>query len=180
MEPQNVSSEEKVTTRSTGMRYGLFLGGISIDLFLIMALSGMKPDGPGRWIGVVFTFVIIFLAHKYYKQNGDGFMTIGQGVGIGFWTALTSSVISSIFTYVYVKFIDSGFIDMIKETQLEEMQKRGMSDEQVEQAMKFASMFTSPEAILIFGLVFGIIGGVVIGLIISFFTQKKNPEASFN
>lgn len=180
MEPQNESTAEKVTTRSSGMRYGLFLGGISIVLFLIIALSGMRPDGPGRWLGVVFTGVLIFLAHKYFKDNGDGFMSIGQGVGIGFWTGVTSSVISSIFTYVYVKFIDSGFIDMIKETQLEEMQKRGMSDEQVEQAMKFAGMFTSAEAIFLFGLIGGIIGGVVIGLIISFFTQKKNPEASFN
>jgi hypothetical protein len=177
MEPQNESIAGKITTRSVGMRYGLFLGGIGIVSFLIMALSGMRPDGPGRWISTVFTFVLIFLAHKYYKDNGDGFMTIGQGVGIGFWAGLVSSVISSIFMYIYLKFVDSGFVDMIKETQMEEMQKRGMSEDQIDQAMKIAGMFTSAEALLIFGLVFGVIFGIGIGLLISFFTQKKNPDA---
>jgi hypothetical protein len=176
MEPQN-ESIEKITTRSVGMRYGLFLGGIGIVSFLIMAVSGMKPDGPGRWISTVFTFVLIYLAHKYYKANGDGFMTIGQGVGIGFWAGLVSSVISSIFMYIYLKFVDSAFIDMIKETQITEMQKRGMSEEQIDQAMKFAGMFISPEALLIFGLCAGIIFGIGIGLLISFFTQRKNPDA---
>ena len=104
-------------------------------------------------------------------------MTIGQGVGIGFWAGLVSSVISSIFMYIYVKFVDSGFIDMIKETQVEEMQKRGMSEEQIDQAMKIAGMFTSAEALLAFGLIGGVVFGLGIGLIISFFTQKKNPDA---
>ena len=177
MEPQNESIAEKVTTRSVGMRYGLFLGGISIVSFLVMAISGMRPDGPGRWISTVFSFVLIYLAHKYYKDNGDGFMTLGQGVGIGFWAGLVSSVTSSIFMYIYIKFIDSGFVDMIKETQIEEMQKRGMSEEQIDQAMKIAGMFTSPEALLVFGLVFGTIFGIGIGLLVGFFTQKKNPDA---
>ena len=177
MEPQNESIVEKVSTRSVGMRYGLFLGGIGIVSFLVMAVSGMRPDGPGRWISTVFTFVLIFLAHKYYKDNGDSFMTIGQGVGIGFLAGLVSSVISSIFMYIYVKFVDSGFIDMIKETQVEEMQKRGMSEEQIDQAMKIAGMFTSAEALLVFGLIGGVVFGLGIGLIISFFTQKKNPDA---
>jgi len=180
MEPQNQTLEVKVTTRSVGMRYGLFMGGASIVVFLIMALSEMKPDGPGRWIGILVSAVFIFLAQKYYKDNGDGFMTIGQGVGIGFWSGLVASVISSVFTYVYVQFIDSGFIEMIKQTQLEAMQQKGMSEEQIEQAMKFASMFTSPLALLLFGLFFGVLGSIVIGLLISFFTQKKNPEATFN
>jgi len=177
MEPQNESIAEKVTTRGAGVRYGLFLGGISIVSFLVMAISGMRPDGPGRWISVVFSFVLIYLAHKYYKDNGDGFMTIGQGVGIGFWAGLVSSVLSSVFMYIYVKFIDSGFIDMIKETQLEEMQKRGMSEEQIDQAMKIAGMFTSAEAIFVFGLIGGVIFGIGIGLLVAFFTQKKNPDA---
>jgi hypothetical protein len=180
METPNQSIEEKATTRSVGMRFGLFMGGIGIVMFLIIALSGMKPDGPVRWLNVLFSGIILFLAHKHYKENGDGYMSIGQGVGIGFWAGLTGSVISSIFTYIYVKFIDAGFVDMIRETQVEAMQQKGMSEDQIENAMKIAGMFTSAEAILIFGLVFGIIASIVISLIISFFTQKKNPEVSFN
>jgi Protein of unknown function (DUF4199) len=177
MEPQNESENTTVTTRSVGMRYGLFMGGAGIVVFLIIALSGMKPDGPFRWVGVVITAVLMFMAHKYFKDNGDGYMTVGQGTGIGFWSGITSSVISSIFTYIYVKFIDAGFVEALKDAQVEAMQQKGMSDDQIEQGMKIASMFVSPEALLIFGLLFGVLGGLIIGVIIAIFTQKKNPDA---
>jgi len=120
--------------------------------------------------------VFIFLAHKYYKEEGDGFMTIGQGVGIGFWTGLTSSTISCIFTFVYISYIDSSFIEKIKQTQMDAMQQQGMSDAQIDQAMSVAGMFMTPVFITIIGFISGIFACVLVGLILSFFTQKKNPD----
>jgi hypothetical protein len=66
---------------------------------------------------------------------------------------------------------------MIKDKQIEAMEQRGMSEEQIDQAMKIAGAFTSPEAILGFGLIGGLIVILIVGLIVSIFTQKKNPEA---
>jgi hypothetical protein len=177
---QQTTSEQLVTTRSTGMRYGVISGVIGVAFFLILTVAGVNiSSGYWSWLGYLITAVIVFLAHQYYKQNTDGFMSYGQGVQIALWMGLIGSVISSIFTYIYVKFIDSSFTEMIKEKQIEEMQKNGMSDEQIDQAMQFASMFTTPEAMLIFGLIFGVIGTVIIGLIVSIFTQKKAPETAF-
>lgn len=136
-------------------------------------------SGNARWLSFPIYIVIIFLAHKYFKENGDGFMTFGQGVGISFWMGLLSSVISSIFTYFYIKFIDGSMIQQAKDAEIEKMQNKGMSDEQIDQAMQFAAAFMTPEAFLIIGLIFGIIFIVITGLIISIFTQKKNPETTF-
>jgi uncharacterized protein YacL len=182
MEPQNDPILEKITTRSVGMRYGLFAGGIGIVSFLVTTLSGMNvQDGGGAWLyrlfSTVLTVVILYLAHQYFKQNGDGFMSFGQGFGIGFWCTFTSTLLSSIFVYVYVKFIDSGFIDMIKEAQSEAMRTKGMSEEQIEQSMKYVSMFTTPEMILVFGLVIGLFFGLLIAAVVTIFTQKRNPDA---
>ena len=127
---------------------------------------------------MIITIVIIFLAHKYFKDNGDGFMSFGQGVGIGFWIGLVSAVISSIFTYIYVKFIDPSFITAIREKAIADMEAKGQSQEQIETAMKFVEMFTVAEAILFFGLFFGVLITVVVALIISIFTQKPQPEQS--
>jgi ABC-type dipeptide/oligopeptide/nickel transport system permease component len=166
-----------ITTRAAGVRYGLILSLISIIYFLVMSMMNINMvEGPARWLSLVFTAVLIFLAHKYYKDNGDSYMSYGQGVGIAFWTTLVSTVIYSIFFYVYVKFVDSSFMDMIREQQIEQMEARGMSDEQIEQAMKFAEAFTSPEALLGFGIFGGVLGGVIIGLIVTIFTQNKRPE----
>jgi hypothetical protein len=180
MEPQTTPSTSEVTTRSTGVRYGLINALFGIVFFLVFVAMGVNiATSPLRWLGYCVTIVIVVLAHMYYKKNGNGYMSYGEGLGIGLWIGLISSVISSIFTYIYVKFIDSGFVDAIKDAQIEEMQKKGMSDEQIDQAMKFASMFMTPEAMFGFGLFFGFLGILVIALIVSIFTQKKAPETAF-
>ena len=175
MEDQNAQSE-KVTTRTVGIRYGLMMAVISIAFFVIMNVAGLDMQGPVGYLGWVITAVMLFLAHKYYKEQGDGFMSVGQGTGIGFWAGTISSVISSIFTYVYIKFIDDSFLQAIKDKQMEAMEKQGLSDEQIEQSMKIAGVFTSPEAILGFGIVGGIVVAVLIALVISLFTKNVNPD----
>lgn len=150
-------------------------------------------SGAWSWIGYGITLLIVVFAHKYYKDNNietqsvaiddrrvaHGFMSYGQGVGIAFWIGLVSGIISSIFTYLYIKFVDTSFIDMVKEQQIETFQKQGMSDQQIDQAMKVAANFTTPEMMLIMGLLGSIIVTVIIGVIVSIFTQKKNPEPAF-
>lgn len=169
---------EKQTTRQTGIRYGLILGVISIAYFVVLSATGVSmTEGFGRWGGLVFTIVIFFLAHKYFKENGDGYMSIGQGVGIAFWTSLVSAVISNAFTFIYVKFIDESFIQVLKDKQYDEFVQKGMSDAQIDQAVNMSAAFMTPTMIAIFGLIGGIIIGLIIGLIISLFTQKKDPNA---
>jgi hypothetical protein len=175
MENEN-SQSETVTTRSIGIRYGLIMAVISIAFFVVMNVAGMDMQGPVGYLGWVITAVMLFLAHKSYKQQGDGFMSIGQGTGIGFWAGTISSVISSIFTYIYIKFIDDTFLQTIKDKQMEAMEKQGLSDEQMEQSMKIAGAFTSPEAILGFGIFFGILAAVIIGLLVALITKKNNPD----
>src|SRR5438128_1097637 len=97
------SSAPSVSTRSVGMRYGLIMAIISIAYFLILNALGVDiSQGPGSWGRLVYCAILIFLAHKYFKDNGSGFMSFGEGFGISFWMALIASVVSSIFTYIYV------------------------------------------------------------------------------
>lgn len=182
MESQQSSAAttSSVTTRSVGTRFGLIGGVISIAYFLVLVVAGVNmAQGYWNWVGYIITAVLLFLAHKQYKENTDGFMSYGQGIGIAFWMGLVGSVISSIFTYIYVKFIDTSFTQMIHDAQVEAMEAKNMTEDQIEQAMKFASMFTTPEALLIMGLIFGIIGTIIIALIVTIFTQKKAPEQTF-
>ena len=178
MEEINVTTPV-ITPRSTGVRYGVINGVIGIAYFIILMAADIDmSQGFGRWGSTLIAIVLVFLAHKYYKENGDGYMTYGQGVGIGFWMGLVGSVISSVFTYIYAKFIDPTFITTIREKAISDMEAQGQSQQQIDAAMKFVEMFTSAEALLFFGLFFGTLILVVIALIISIFTQKPQPETS--
>jgi len=165
---------------SIGIRFGLFLGLFSIVYFLALAVSNINPQsGIWNWLGILFMIVALFLAHKNFKDSGDGFMSYGQGVGIGFWVTAISTLLSAVFSYIYMKFIDTGYLDMIKDKQMEEFAERGMSEEEIDQAMQFASAFTSPEMILVFGVLAGVFFGMIIVLLVTIFTQKKNPTPAF-
>jgi hypothetical protein len=180
MESPQTPAAEVTTIRSTGVRYGLISGVVSIVFFLILVMSAVDmTSGPWQWLGWIITAALIFLAHKYYKDNTDGYMSYGQGIQIAMWMGMLSAVISSLFTYVYVKFIDASFVEMIREKQAAAMAEKGMTEEQIDQAMKIAAMFTTPEAMLGFGLVFGFLAVLVIALLVTIFTQKKAPETAF-
>lgn len=172
------SQAEMPTTRSVGMLYGLIMSVVSIVYFIALILASVDmTSGFGRWFSTIFYIAIIYLAHKNFKDNGDGFLSFGQGMSITFWISIVSSAIYSVFFYIYIKFLDSTFVEMIKDKQMEEMQAKGMQEEQIDQAMKMASMFMSPEVMSIFSIVFGVIFILIIGIFITLFTQKKDPNA---
>jgi hypothetical protein len=171
---------DAITTRSAGIRYGVIAAVIGIVYFVALTTMGVDINqGVWSWFRYVITIAIIVLAHKYYKDNTNGFMSYGQGVSISMWIGLVSAVIGSVFTYIYVKFIDTAFIETMKQKQMEAMEEKGMSEDQIDQAMQIAGMFMTPEAIFALGLVFGFLGTLVVGLIVSIFTQKKAPETAF-
>lgn len=174
------NSTSSVTIRSAGVRFGLISALCAITYFLILNVAGIDmTSGAWSWLGYLITALIVIFAHKYYKDTGDGFLSYGQGVGIAFWIGLVSGAISSIFTYLYIKFVDTTFMQLIEERQIQAMQEKGLSEEQIDQAMKFASMFNTPEAMFIMMLVGSIITAVIIGVIVTIFTQKKDPEPAF-
>ena len=167
-----------ISTRSVGIKYGLVMAVISIAYFVILNTAGVDmTQGIGRWGSLVFYAGIIFLAQKNFKDQGDSFMSYGQGIGITFWISLISSVIGSIFTYFYVKFIDTGYIQQILDKQREQMAAdANLSEEQIDNAISITMKFMTPEMILVFGIIGGIIMILIVGLVVTIFTQRKNLE----
>ncbi len=173
MEPQEETSE--VSTRDVGIRYGLYSAGIAIVLFLVPALIGQNPfQGVWNWIGVPVTIALFVFGHKYFKDEGDGFMSFGQGVGIGFWISLIGTVLGGGFVYVYITFIDPVPFDLFLEETRFNMEEQGTPEEGIEMAMTWTKNLFWP-----IYAVAGIVGGVVLAMIVSIFTQKKTAEQTY-
>jgi hypothetical protein len=167
---------EMPTTKSVAMKWGPILGLISIAIFLVGALGELQGNKLMNWIGLIPSAVIIYLAHKEFKDNGDGYLSYGQGLGLGTLIALISSVISTVFFYVYVKFVDTTYIEIIKDIQLAEMQKNGMGDAEIEQAMSITAGFMTPEVMSVFAIIVSVFFGFILSLIVSAVTKNNNPE----
>lgn len=167
METENYPSVSKVA-----MKWGLITGVVFILYSLILNLLG---EAMNRGLGsVVYLFLIIFivLAHKEFKQERDGFMTYGQGLGIGTLMTLIASVLNSIFSFVYMKFIDPSLLTTVIEQQTMEMEAKGTPQAQID----MATSFINPTFIAIMAVVFIVLIGFILSLIITAFTKNSNPE----
>ena len=103
-------------------------------------------------------------------------MSFGQGFGISMYITVISVVLSTIFTYIYIKFVDDSMLTMIQQKTEDKLIEQGLSDAQIEQSLEITGKFQTPEMILIFGIVGGIIMYLVVALIITAITKKPNPE----
>lgn len=164
------------TIKSVAMKWGVINGLLSIVFLMIIDFAGLVGNQAVSWIGYLIFLVLLIMAHKQFKSEGDGYMSYGQGLGIGTLAMVISSVISSAFFYIYISFINSGFVDAIKEKSMMDMEDKGMSDAEIEQAMGFAESFMSPVALVVFGLLGAIFFGFIISLVVSIFTKNTQPE----
>ncbi len=165
----------KPTVLSTGLKYGLIMAVVSIAFSMIRIALGSNPfqsDWKG-WIGAVISIALVVLAHKSFKDGGDGFMSFGQGFGIGFVSILISLLVGGIFSYVYTHFVDTGILEEVWQKTADDMEAKGQSQETIDTALTWTK-----KLFWVFYFVFGGFFSVIIALIVSIFTQKKNPEAS--
>jgi hypothetical protein len=124
-----------------------------------------------NWIGAGIGIVLIVVAHKQFKDNGDSYMNYGEGVGISFWIGLISTVITVPLMYAYLNFIDNSPFELFLQQQEEKMIEGGAPAEAIEMGLKWTkNLFWYMACIM------GIIGSVITALIVSIFTQKKRPE----
>jgi len=172
--------EENVQTPpSTGkiaLKWGLILGVVLIIFSVIINMSGNFGNNALQSISYLFIIVGIVLAHRDFKQSGDGYMSYGKGLGIGTLTVIVAFILSGIFGYVYMTSIDPTLIDQLKEQQMIQYEEQGMSDAQIEQAVQFSEGFMTPGMLTLFAILFSAFIGFILSLIISAFTKNSNPE----
>lgn len=160
---------------SVGLKWGAISALVSIAFFIILIIAGLNAfDNKWGWIGSIFTIILLVLAHREFKDRGDGFMTYGQGVGIGFWSAVVATLVAGLFTYVYANIIDPATMENFYETQRMQMEERNMPDDQIDVAIEWTK-----KLFWVFYAFGGVVGGTIIALIVSIFTQKRNPAPPF-
>lgn len=167
----------KPSVMSTGLKFGVILGVISVVISIVRFFTMENPMDSG-WLNTVITLIIgaaaVFFAHKAFKENGDGFMTYGQGLGIGVIAILISTVISGLFMFIYFNFIDPSVYESLWNKTREQMEEQGQSEEAIEMGITWGR-----NLFWIFFAVGGAFWGLIIGLVVSIFTQKPRPETAY-
>lgn len=171
--------EEKSTVWPVGIRTGILVALVLIIFSMIIQFTGMSTNTLISSFSNVFYILGIIWAHKTFKETGDGFMTYGQGLGLGVIVSGVAGVISVFFTYLYIKLIDDSMLGKMLEQARVDMEQKGIDDDQIEQGLAVTQKFMTAEMILMMGILGAIFMGFIFSLIISAITKKKNPALEF-
>ena len=114
----------------------------------------------------------------YKKLQPGEYLTYGQSFTVNFLIGLYATIISVIFYFFYVKFINTGLIQEMLEMARNKMEAKGnLSSDQIDQAMNMTQKFMSPIGMMLWGLVGNAFFSAIFALIIAIFVRKNNPDA---
>lgn len=167
---------EKVSTARIALKWGLIYGLASIAFITIMYTFNLFDK---QWITTVaslaIAFGILYLAFSEYKVLNEGFMTFGEGVGLGMLLFATATVISSLYDFIYKKFIDTEVINKMLEITERQYEKMGMSQEVIDQALEQARPFMEGPIAILIAIAIGLFSGLICSLIMSAIMKKNKP-----
>lgn len=167
--------ENQTTTSRTALKWGVIIGIVNILYSTATMVSGQIGNQALGYIVYLIIGVGIYFALNDFKKENFGFISFGQGLGLGTMMSAIVGIISSFYSFAYMKFIDSSIPDSILKNAEREMEKKGLPDDQIEQAMEYSKMFMSPGFMFVVGVFFMIILGFVLSLIIAAIMKKDKP-----
>jgi hypothetical protein len=167
--------ENQTTTTRTALKWGVIIGIINILYSTAIMATGQIGNQSLGYAVYLIVGVGIYLALNDFKKENSGFLTFGQGLGLGTMMSAILGLISSFYSFAYMKFIDSSIPDQILKNAEREMEKKGLPDDQIEQAMQYSKMFMSPGVMFVAGVFFTVLLGFVLSLIIAAIMKKDKP-----
>lgn len=167
--------EEKTSTARVALKYGV-LGSVVIMVYsTILNVSGLAQNKVLSSLSFVLMLVAIVLAMKDFKEKNSGFMTYGEGLGLGSLTSAVMGLLTSAFTMFYIQFIDNTLLAQGLDKVREDMESRGMDDAQIDQAMELSQKFMSPGVVFVMGVFGYVVMGFIVSLIIAAIMRKEKP-----
>lgn len=164
------------------IRYGLIWALVGIVIQLAMYSTGMLervlasdvPMSTSILIGVASLLIAVFAIVKAigdYKTAREGHMSVGKAVGVGALTGLVYGVILGVFSFIFYSFIFADYGGFMEQIVIEQLEEDGLGEEEIEAALSFSGMFTSPIFAAIVSIPTGVIYGAIISLISGLFMK---------
>ncbi len=173
--------EEKQTSK--GMHTLIYGAGTGIALIiftLIMYVSNLYMNQTLGYLSYLILIAgMVVGSIQYRKVQLKGFMTYGQAFSVNFLIGLFASIISVIFFFFYIKYINTGLIEEIMAQVRTKMEAKAgnMSQEQMDQAMMWTERFMTPVWMVVWGFLGNAFWAAIFALVIAIFLRKKDPNA---
>lgn len=167
--------EEQASTARTALKYGILTAVVFMIYTTIINISGLSQNNFLAFLSYVILVVGIVIALQEFRTSNKGFMTYGEGLGLGSLTSGIFGFFSSMFTMLYNKFIDPTIIAQTLEKARSDAKANGMDEAQIDRLMEVSAKVSSPGIMFASGVFFFLFTGFIFSLIISAFLRREKP-----
>ncbi|TDB65799.1 DUF4199 domain-containing protein [Arundinibacter roseus] len=167
--------QEQVSTARIALKFGIITAVAVIVYSTIVNLAGLVQNRAVTSLSFVIMIIGIVLAMRDFRTQNAGYMSYGEGLGIGSLVSAIVGLLGSVFTMFYMEFIDTTIIQQSMDKAREDMENRGMDDAQIEQAIEMSEKFMTPGMMFFLGIISYLIIGFLLSLIISAIMRKNKP-----
>jgi len=168
--------------KNAGVTNGLFLGVAICLLSLVMYFFSPRFFlSWGSWFSFLVYILFMVKAGREEKEEMGGYASFGDMLKPTMLTYAIGSLIGAIFSYVLINFIDPSLMDVMKDIQVEALDKMaGFLGEDATETAKDA-ILENENSFSIGTLLMGwgvglIIPGIIFGLIISAILKNEKAE----
>lgn len=158
------------------LEYGVIFSLIGMALFAISHYAGVDLNGAASKIGnwVISIAMVVWMLWHFREKKNSGVLGFGQGVKLSVLTGVVSGIVGAVLMYFFVTMIAPEFMENVENQAIEGMQAQGLSDEQIAQNMKIASMFMSPVAMAFYAFFGSVVSYLILGLVFSAILKRGN------
>lgn len=170
---------EKPSTARIALKWGIISAILIIVYSVVLYMTGWFKTPSLSWITFLFLFFGIIMGIREFKFMNNNYIGFSEGLGVGTLLSAVTGLVSSIFSYIYLNFIDTTIMQQMRDMQMEQMEAQGLSSEQIDQAMEIGAKFTSPGIIFLFGIIGYVLFGFLISLVVAAIFKNTKPEIEF-
>jgi NADH:ubiquinone oxidoreductase subunit 6 (subunit J) len=171
---------------ATGIKYGVITGIVYVLLLLIRYM--FCASTPFLFTGVMFVsylVVIVFfvMAAKARKKELGGYAEIKELFQTVFVTILIAELFYTLFTYIYLNFIDPAFMERFMQNTVEYVKRIGGSEASIEaQVEKMKDQGEQQRSVtsMITGYAIWVVVDSIIGILIALALKKPRPTSEFD
>jgi hypothetical protein len=171
----------KPTSKYTiGLRFGLLTGLLYVVL-LFFRYNFFASNPLSFGLCAITSYLIILMMYLFTgiarKKELGGYADFKEIFTSIFIAILIAEVVYIVFNLVYLKFVDPSFWENFRANTLTYLQKKGLTDEQIDQQMKsFKDMNKQTEPLtLLKGYGISVIIDCIFGLIFAVILRKAKP-----
>ncbi|MBN2638642.1 MAG: DUF4199 domain-containing protein [Bacteroidales bacterium] len=168
---------ENKSTFVPALKYGLLTGLAMIVFSLILYLAGVNYKSLWNLINYLILIVGIYWGMDSIRKEILGnVMSYGKAFVTGLWIVLFAILLSSIFSYIFLSYIDPSILtNALSDAQDKILAANpNISDADLDKAMNMAKKFTTPAFSAITGFIWNVIVGTIFSLIIAIFAKRED------